>query len=458
VSVDTSPQVRGAARATYLAFIGSGAVMASWAARIPQIRDGLGLSPSRLGLVLLAIATGSIVSLVLSGQLVTHFGSRRIVTAMAGLMGVAIVIVAIGYQIGVLPVVVGLAIFGFSIGAWDVAMNLQGTVVERRLGRAIMPRFHAGYSVGTVGGALVGTAAVALHVPVTAHLIAAAIIVTAIVVFSVRGFVSDSSADTLPAAGPVPAAVPAEKSAAMSAGEPADAATGPPTGWSAVGGSGEVPGGKPGGFRRALATWREPRTLLIGVFVLAFAFTEGAGIDWISVAVIDDYGAPATVGALAFATFLSTMTVGRWFGPALLDRYGRVPVVRALAVVSLVGLVLFVFGPNVPVAFVGALLWGTGASLGFPVGMSAAADDPAHAAARVSVVASIAYFAFLGGPPLIGFLGDRFTVLNGLLAVAVLLGVAIALSGVIKPLTPQRPVPPPEAGQPPVSQTARATP
>jgi MFS family permease len=126
--------------------------------------------------------------------------------------------------------------------------------------------------------------------------------------------------------------------------------------------------------------------------------------------------------------------------------------------VSLVGLALFVFGPNVPVAFAGALLWGTGASLGFPVGMSAAADDPAKAAARVSVVASIAYCAFLGGPPLIGFLGDHFTVRNGLLAVAVLLGVAITLSGAIKPLSPERPVPEPDADEPPVSCASRATP
>ena len=134
------------------------------------------------------------------------------------------------------------------------------------------------------------------------------------------------------------------------------------------------------GLRRTLATWREPRTLLIGVFVLAFAFAEGAGIDWISVAVIDDYGAPATVGTLAFAVFLAAMTVGRWFGPGLLDKYGRVPVVRVLAVISLVGLMLFVFGATCRIAFAGALLWGLGASLGFPVGMSAAADDPARAA------------------------------------------------------------------------------
>ena len=420
--VDVDPHVRAASRATYIAFIGSGVVMASWASRIPQVRDGLGLAPSRLGLVLLAIAAGSIVALLMSGHLVTRFGSRRVVIAMAGVMGFAFVIVAIGYRIGVLPVVVGLIFFGFAIGAWDVAMNVQGTVVERHLGRAIMPRFHAGFSVGTVAGALIGAAAVAMHLPVTAHLIAAALVVAALVIISVRGFVDDSSADALPG----------HVSADDAPVNLTDDLTGNLTD--------DLTGAQPNGFRRALATWREPRTLLVGVFVLAFAFTEGAGIDWINVAMIDDYGAPASVGALAFATFLATMTVGRWFGPALLDRYGRVPVVRALAVTSLVGLALFVFGPNTTVAFAGALLWGLGASLGFPVGMSAAADDPAKAAARVSVVASIAYCAFLGGPPLIGFLGDHFTVLKGLIAVAVLLGVAITFAGAIKPLSRERTV------------------
>jgi predicted MFS family arabinose efflux permease len=388
-------EVRAATRATYIAFIGSGFALASWAARIPQVRDGLGLSPSRLGLVLLAIAAGSIVSLLLAGQIVTRFGSRGTVTAMAVLLGVALTVVAIGYRYGVPPVIVGLALFGFANGAWDVAMNVQGAVVERRLGKAIMPRFHAGYSVGTVAGALAGAVIVALHVPVTPHLIGSALLVAVVVVFSVRAFVADDSADTEP----VPDDFVAES-----------------------------------GLRRALTAWSEPRTILIGVFVLAFAFTEGSGIDWISVSMIDGYHVPATVGTLAFAVFLAAMTTGRWFGPGLLDRYGRVPVVRALAVISLVGLALFIFGPNPAVAFAGAVLWGLGASLGFPVGMSAAADDPAKAAARVSVVASIGYCAFLGGPPLIGFLGDHITVLKALSAVGVLLVVAISVAGTIRPL------------------------
>lgn len=385
-----SADLLAARRAVYIAFTGCGFAMASWATRIPQVRDGLALTPSRLGLVLLAIAAGSIVSLVLAGHIVARFGSRATVAAMAGLLLVALSAVGIGYPYGVAPVVAGLFLFGFANGAWDVAMNVQGAVVESRLGKSIMPRFHAGYSVGTVIGALVGAGAVALRVPVTVHLVCSAILIGVLVMLAVRSFGPDDAQ--------------------------------PPT------------SGQGGGLRRTLATWREPRTLLIGLFVLAFAFAEGTGIDWISVAVIDGYGAEATIGTLAFATFLTAMTVGRWFGPALLDRYGRVVVVRMLAVLSLAGLMLFVFGPTVVTAFVGALLWGAGASLGFPVGMSAAADDPARAAARVSVVASIGYCAFLGGPPLIGLLGDHITVLKALSAVAVLLAVAAAAAGALRPL------------------------
>ncbi|GAA3232154.1 MFS transporter [Dactylosporangium siamense] len=390
----TDQPLRAATRAVYFAFIGAGVAMASWATRIPGIRDELRLGPSELGLVLVAIAAGSIISLVLSGAITARLGSRATVAAMAVLLTVSLIIVAGGYHLGVPPVVLGLFGFGFANGAWDVAMNVQGAMVERRLGRAIMPRFHAGYSVGTVIGALLGTAMVALKVPVTIHLSAVAVLVGAITFVVVRAFLPDTDTDT---------------------DTPAESA------------------GGTGGRTRFLQFWTEPRTLLIGVFVLAFAFTEGAGIDWIAVAVIDGYDTPAVVGTLAFTVFLTAMTVGRWFGPGLLDRFGRVPVLRTLAVISLAGLVLFIFGPNTPTAFVGALLWGTGASLGFPVGMSAASDDPAKAAGRVSVVASVGYCAFLGGPPLIGLLGDHISVLRALIAIGVLLTVAFFLAGVLRP-------------------------
>jgi len=115
------------------------------------------------------------------------------------------------------------------------------------------------------------------------------------------------------------------------------------------------------------------------------------------------------------------MTVGRLVGTPLLDRLGRVVVLRGTAGIAVLGLLAVVLGSSLPFAVAGAALWGFGSSLGFPVGMSAAADDPARSAARVSVVASIGYTAFLAGPPLIGFLGQHVGIQRSLSVAAALL-------------------------------------
>jgi fucose permease len=112
-SIDAS--VRSAVLATYAVFIASGIAFASWASRIPQVRDGLHLDPSELGLVLLAIAAGSVIALPLSGVIVGHFGSRWTVRTTALLAAVSMVVVVLGYLVGVVPVVIGLFLFGFGI-------------------------------------------------------------------------------------------------------------------------------------------------------------------------------------------------------------------------------------------------------------------------------------------------------------------------------------------------------
>ena len=396
MTVEHAPEIVGRAqRAVYVAFTGSGFAFASWASRIPQIRDALRATPSELGLVLLAVAAGAVLALPLSGLVVNRFGPARTIAALAGVLSAGLVVLALGYPVGTLPVAVGLFLIGYGNGTWDVAMNVEGAAVEQQIGRTIMPRFHAGFSVGTVAGALGGAACVALDVSVTAHLLTVAALNAAVVpALVLRGFLPRTPAPELTAD------VPAEP--------------------------------RP----HPLAAWREPRTLLIGVFVLCMAFSEGVGNDWLAVAVIDGYGAAPVVGPLVFAVFLAAMTAGRWFGPALIDRYGRVAAVRSSALVALVGLLLVVFGTVLPVAVLGAVLWGIGTALGFPVGMSAAADDPAMAPARVSVTASIAYTAFLAGPPLIGFLGDEAGVLRALVVVAALLGLATLIAGVTRVVSP----------------------
>jgi MFS family permease len=400
VTATSSPpspaRVRSAIYATYVAFIAAGVAFASWASRIPQVRDALLLTPATLGLVLLASAAGSVISLPLSGPVITRIGSRRTLKVMSILTAMSLAGVAIGYHQGRLSVVIALFFLGIGYGSWDVAMNVQGATVERLLGRAIMSRFHAGFSVGTVAGALIGTAMVALEVSVTTHLLVVAVALSIAVPIGVRSFVPDTVAQE----------------------EAVDAAAAPTT---------------PDAPRSALSAWRERRTILIGIFVLAFAFAEGIGNDWIAIALIDGYGATAVIGTLGFAVFLAAMTAGRWFGPAWLDRYGRVAVNRALTGASVIGLALFIFGQNLPFAFVGAALWGVGISLGFPVGMSAGADEPAMAAARVSVIASIGYCAFLAGPPLIGFIGEQVTVLRAMVVVAAVLAVAFLIAGNLRP-------------------------
>jgi MFS family permease len=151
-----------------------------------------------------------------------------------------------------------------------------------------------------------------------------------------------------------------------------------------------------------------------------------------AVAFVDGHHAAKAVGVIALAVFLSFMTLGRILGTHLLDRFGRVPVLRVLFSAAIVGCVLVVFGYTW-VAFVGAAIWGVGASLGFPVGMSAAADDPRRAALRLSVVSTIGYMAFLAGPPLLGFLGDQIGILHALVTVGAVSVLAILVVPAARP-------------------------
>jgi fucose permease len=384
-----SPRSADRARvAVAVVFAVNGVEFSSWLSRLPAVRDTLGLTPGQLGLLLLAMASGTVGSLPLSGLLVRRIGPARAVllgglTVTAGLLAVAVGLTAASLP----PTAVGLFFTGLGTGTWDVAMNVEATDVEQRLGRTLLPRFHAGFSLGTVAGALLGAAAAATGVPLPAQLAATALCVLAVLVLATRRFLAFHHDVDAPASG----------------------------------GSGLRP------------AWREPRTLLIGVMVLSFAFTEGTANDWLAIALVDGHHATQAQGALGFSLFVAAMTLSRTIGGSLLDRWGRPRVLRATAVLALAGLLLVIVGPAPVWVAVGSLLWGAGSALGFPVGMTAAADDPASAAVRVSVVSSIGYTAFLGGPPLIGLLAGRVGILDALLVVLAALVVALLAAGAARP-------------------------
>ncbi|PWR04943.1 MFS transporter [Micromonospora acroterricola] len=391
-----SRAVRTARNGVAVVFTLNGLAVGSWFSRVPAVREALDLSAGRLGLLLLAMSVGALLAMPTSGLLAQRLGAARTVTLATVLVAVGLTVAGLGATVAgsVVVVAVGLVAFGYGSGACDVAMNVEGAAVERRLGRTVMPRFHAAWSLGSVAGAALGAGAARFDLPVGAHLAAVAVVVLAGTVLGARAFLPQPAGDGL------------------------DGTT----------------DASPGARRRAqLAAWREPRTLLIGLFVLVAAFTEGSANDWLAVAFVDGRDLSEAAGAAVFGVFVVGMTLGRTAGTVALDRWGRVPVLTGTVLLAAFGAGLAVLAGSGPLAIIGVALWGLGASLGFPVGMSAAADEEAHAPVRVSVVAVIGYTAFLAGPPLLGLLGDRVGILHALLVVPLLLVPTLALVPVLRP-------------------------
>jgi MFS family permease len=378
-----STSTRAWRNAVFAVFTLNGFATAAWISRVPAIRDDLALDQSQVGFLIVGVSVGAIIGLLLSSHTVNWLGGRR--TLLLTLIGQALGLVVVGIGASTLGLFaatfLGLAIFGFTSATCDVAMNVEGAAVERQLGRTVMPLFHASWSVGTVIGAGLGSVAAFAGLPVLLHLGVVAVLVVI--------------ADPL-----IVRAVPAH--AVDATGEKAAKST----------------------FRDRMSIWLEPRTLLIGVIMLGMAFAEGSANDWLALAMVDDRGLDHGQGALLFGVFTVAMTAGRIGGVPALDRFGRVPVLRVAAATAIVGLVLVIFVDSIAVTVIGIVLWGIGASLGFPVGMSAAADDPAKAAARVSAVATVGYCAFLVGPPIIGIIGHEVGLLNALILVLVLIVLA----------------------------------
>lgn len=386
-----SPSLKAAAAATFIVFGINGLVFASWAARIPAVTETLHLTSGQMGTLLLCTAVGSLLALPTAGLVVGRIGTANTVRAAGMLVTLAGVGIALSLSAESVPgTAVSLFFFGIGIGLWDVSQNIEGADVEHKMRRTIMPQFHAAFSGGAFVGALIGAGLSTIGVGLPVHLLVVAGVVAVVALVTPRYFLPH-----------IAAAAPAD-------GEP-KAAKGP-------------------------SAWRDGRTLLIGVVVLGATLTEGAGNDWIAKASVDGLGTAESTGALMFALFVLAMTAMRFVGGRVIDAYGRVVVLRASMAAAAAGLLLFVLAGNVWLAAVGAALWGVGAALAFPMGMSAAADDPKHAAARVSVVSTLGYISFLAGPPLLGYLGDLTGIHLALLAILAPILLALLLAGAAKPL------------------------
>lgn len=384
--------------AIFAVFLASGASIATWASRVPDIKRALEVDNAQIGLLLLGMGLASIIGISTGPAVMARTGARRGMLTTMIMVSIGLVLIGVGTTLlASFPVViVGLALFGFGNGALDVMMNVEATAIEQEAGRTILPLFHAFFSFGTVIGAGIGWMSANVNLSVVLHTSALGAVVF------VAAFVCIANVPNR------------------------DAVLDP-----------QEPGEKPRWRERmhvALSAWREPRTYALGVVMLGMSFAEGGANDWLALGTAEDHGGGTAMGAAALTVFSVCMTAVRIFGGPLVDRFGRVLVLRVLSVAAAGGILLFILAPSLPLVFVGAALWGLGASLGFPLGMSAAADDPAKAAARVSAAATIGYIAFLGGPPVLGVISEHIGLLNTLFILVALVAASGLASGAAKPL------------------------
>ncbi|WP_416971537.1 MFS transporter [Streptomyces sp. 4F14] len=377
--------VRRRRRALFVFFLLAGIAMSSWVTRTPAIRDRLDVSTGQMGLVLFGLSLGSMLGILCSGRLVSRFGTRPVIIGGTAVLVTGLATVALGVLASSTPLVtLGLFLFGSGIGGGEVGMNIDATDVERLTGITTMPTLHGCFSLGTVLGAGVGIAATALDVPVQWHLAGATAVSVALLVYAIPAI---------------------------------------PAGTGRVETAGASETGRP-----RTAVWKDRKLVLIGAIVLAMALAEGSANDWLPLIMVDGHGMDEAAGSLVYAGFAAAMTLGRFGGGYFLDRYGRVVVVRASAVSGALGLLLVIVADSAVVAGVAVLLWGLGASLGFPLALSAAGESGPDETARVSLVAIIGYLAFLVGPPGLGFLGEHVGLRPAMTVVLVCVGCAAFLA------------------------------
>jgi len=407
-----------------------GVVGTSWMSRLPSVREALGLTSGQLGALLVVGGVGTLTAVVVTGAVVARFGSRTtLVVATAGNV-VGFALVALGTGTGSVGYfAVGAFVNGMCGALTNVPINICAASVEQHVGRAILPHFHAAFSIGAACGALVAAAFSWAHVGITAQLV----VVTVVVAVARAAFL-------VPATALAPEKVAPGRPAAGRASGTADRPDGAADQPDGAAAPAPAPAPRRGaGVRAALAAWREPRTLLIGLVLLASSLSEGSAGNWLSIAVVDGFDVREALGAVAYGTFVGAMTVFRFAGTRLIDRFGRVAVLRASGASALLGLLLFGLAPALPLAWVGIVLWGCGAALANPVAIAAASDDPAHAAPRVAVATSFSTVAMLTAPPLLGLLVDGFGARHALLVICAATLLSLAVAGQVRPLP--RPAP-----------------
>ena len=370
-----------------------GVTISAWGPRLPAIKADLGVGTATLGLLLAGGTVGAILGLLGSTPLLHRLGSRRAVGGAILLIAAALSVMGLALIVDSVPLIaIAFVITGTGMGTLDVLINVEGAAVERAAGRTLMPGMHAAWSIGAAVGSGIGAGCAALGISPAAQFIGEAVLIAAAAFAVAPGIPSGERAP----------------------GEQAHRDRG-------------------AALRQWLRGWLNWRLLLIGVVMLGVELGEGSANSWLTLAVRNNHGQTAAVAALFFTAFATCEGLTRIFAGPLVDRLGRVMTIRLTTVLGVIGIVMFILAGNRWIVLLGVVLWAIGVSMGFPLGMSAAAESGPDPVAQLSVVASIDYFANLAGPPVIGALAQSAGLLNSLWLIAALFVAAFAVAGSLRP-------------------------
>jgi hypothetical protein len=372
-----TPSVSRLRAAVTALFVLDGAVFGSWAARVPDVAERVGAGHSTLGIALLCLSLGALVCMRFTGGWCARFGAGPVGAAAAAAVSVTALLPGIVYSVPALCV--ALFVFGAATGMVNVAANAVGVRVEAAVGRPILSGLHAGFSLGGLGGALVGGVASSL-LGVGSHLALVA------------------AAGLFVSAWALPALLGAGRGAAAAA---PTAGAGGPT--------------------------RKPTAVLVvlGAIAGCTAFGEGALTDWGALLLREDLGAPATVAAAGYAGFSLAMAGGRLAGGRLLQAMGERRLLVGGAAVAAVGTIAAVTTSSLGVALAGFVLVGLGLANVFPLAIGRA--GLLGGARGIALATTVGYTGLLGGPPVIGLVAESAGLPVAVGSVAVMAVVAAVL-------------------------------
>jgi MFS family permease len=386
-------RLRAARVALCAVFAVHGFIFASWAVRVPAIKQQAGASSAALGLALLGLSAGAVATMMLAGAAGRRFGAARLAVASCALLSVTLLLPPLTHS----AVTLGLAllVFGAAYGTLNVAMNTVAVDIVAALRRPVMPGFHAAWSFGGLAGAGLG-GLLASHLSPARHLLL--VTVAGLLVTAATAPTLLTSAVRIPAGQPGLDPLPAPGATQHRRDGPA--------------------------WRRALRTGRVVG--LFGLIALCAAYDEGGIGDWGALHLRQDLGAGAGLAAAGYAAFALAEASGRLSGIWLLERLGRTRVLVLGGLTACAGMLLASLAPDVALALAGFAAAGLGLANLFPAAMTQAGLRAGSGG--IALAATLGYTGFLLGPPAIGFLASEFGLRSGLTTLSFLALAAAAIA------------------------------